>query len=65
MYGEQKNTRLCRVTMVAVFDIVLYGADTSDHGIGILIAMAQYTNQEEMTTCVKRNTYILNPMMAS
>ena len=32
MYGEQKNTRLCRVTMVAIFDTVLYVAYTSDHG---------------------------------
>ena len=32
MYGELKNTRLCRATMGAIFDTVLCGANTSDHG---------------------------------
>ena len=32
IYGEQKNTRLCRVTMVAIFDSALCGANTFDQG---------------------------------
>ena len=32
MYGEQNNTRVYRVDMVLIFDTVLCGANTSDHG---------------------------------
>ena len=32
MYGEQNNTRLCKVAMVVIFDTVLCGANTFDHG---------------------------------
>ena len=32
MYGEQNNTRLYRVAMVAIFYTVLCGANASDHG---------------------------------
>ena len=32
MYGEQNNTRLCNVAMVVIFDTVLCGANTFDHG---------------------------------
>ena len=32
MYGEQSNTRLCKVAMVVIFDSVLCGANTFDHG---------------------------------
>ena len=32
MYGEQNNTRLCKVAMVVLFDTVLCGANKFDHG---------------------------------
>ena len=35
MYGKQNDTRLCRVAMVAIFDTVLCGANTFDHGTHI------------------------------
>ena len=61
MYGEQNNTRLHRVDMVAIFDTVLCGAN-----ISILTAMAQdSSNRKKITTCVMRNTWFLHPLMAS
>ena len=32
MYGEQNNTRLCKEAMVVMFDTVLCGANTFEHG---------------------------------
>ena len=59
LYGEQNNTQLCKVAMVVIFDTVLCGASTFDHGRHIWCnGTRQY--QPKGNYCMRHAKYLVS-----